>query len=224
MIEVLVASTILIVIVMLLAMLFQQTSVAWRTGQIRARGAMRLRSYIGAIQRDAANAIDGKNIPDNLRCKKSGDGRQLFTGSEIAFYTLTGEGEKRALNYIRYLKDGTRTKYTLPCSTGSGSMEWDVGTPTPVLDFLDNGSVDERNAVAPQGFGFKWTDAQEFDVGATTPLADKNRLPLFITVDADITQKGKLYDVGAESSGPDGIFGDNPDKAPGKDDIRTWAK
>ena len=66
MIEVLVASTILTVIVMMLAMLFQQTSVAWRTGLMRASGFMQLRSYIGAIQRDASAAIDAKNIPSAL--------------------------------------------------------------------------------------------------------------------------------------------------------------
>ena len=221
MVEVLVASTILVVIVMLLAMLFQQTSVAWRTGQARARGAMRLRSYIGAIQRDAAAAIDGKSVPDKLRCKKNGNGKQVFKNDEICFYTLTGEGENRALNFIRYTKDGTRTKYTLPCSTGFGVMEWDVGTPSPVLDFLTGGSTDEKNAVAPQGFSFKWANVVEYDVDGTQLLQD-NRLPLHIMVDAEIVQKGKLYDVGAESSGPDGEFGTDPDKSPGKDDIRTW--
>ncbi len=222
MIEVLVASTILVVIVMMLAMLFQQTSVAWRTGQIRARGAMRLRSYIGAIQRDAANAIDGKTIPIDLRCSVN-SGKQKFTADEIGFYTLTGEGQKRALNYIKYTKDGTRTKYTLPCSTGAGAATWDVGTPSPVLDFLTGVSSDEKNAVAPKGFAFKWSDAVEYDIDGTL-LSQQNRFPLYMTVDAQIVQKGKLYDVGAECSGPDGAFGDNPDKAPGKDDIRTWAK
>ncbi len=232
MIEVLVASTILIVIVMLLSMLFQQTSVAWRTGQIRALGAKALRSYIGTIQRDAAAAFDAKNLPDGMRCKLNGlDGKQFFDIDEngfnnewIGFYTLTGDAYtspfKRSLSFITYRLDGTRTKYEF--SQGV----WKKLDPVSVLDFQQNASTEERNAVKPITFKIKLAidkNDDEYDKNGNL-VAKKNRFPLYLMVDASLKQKGKLYDVGAESSGPDGEFGDNPDKAPGKDDIRTWAK
>jgi type II secretory pathway component PulJ len=71
MIEVLVASTILIVLVMLLAMLFQQTSLAWRTGVKRADGYLQIRALVGAIQRDASQAIDIETLPTLAPCGQS---------------------------------------------------------------------------------------------------------------------------------------------------------
>ena len=219
MIEVLVASTMLVVIVMMLAMLFQQTSIAWRTGQIRAQGAMRLRSYIGAIQRDTAAAFDAKNLPNALLYNNQ---KQSFTSSEIQFYTLNGDSYtfskttpklKRSLCFIIYDVKGTRTKYEL---SESG---WGSAHVTSVLDFLSNASTDEKNAVSPKGFNFHpvlEAGTTEYDkYGASVPAA--NRFPLYMTVDAQFVQKGKLYDVGAESAGPDGAW----DTA---DDIRTWVK
>jgi Tfp pilus assembly protein PilV len=47
MIEVLVASTIMIMIVMMLGMLFQQSSQAWRTGKQRADTYQQVRALFG---------------------------------------------------------------------------------------------------------------------------------------------------------------------------------
>ena len=218
MIEVLVASTMLVVIVMMLAMLFQQTSVAWRTGQIRAQGAMRLRSYIGAIQRDASAAFDAKNLPKQLLYNNE---KQSFRSDEIRFYTLNGDSYtfskntpnlKRSLCFITYDVKGTRTKCEL---SESG---WGAPETTSVLDFLSGASTDEKNAVSPQNFSFQpvLDSGTEYDkYGQSVPAV--NRFPLYMTVDAQFVQKGKLYDVGAESAGPDGTWDT-------KDDIRTWVK
>jgi prepilin-type N-terminal cleavage/methylation domain-containing protein len=87
MIEVMVAATILVVIVMMLGMLFQQTSVAWRTGLMRSDGYMQLRAFIGALQRDASAMIDANQIPQSLLCNNQ---KQKFESGEIRFYTMTG--------------------------------------------------------------------------------------------------------------------------------------
>ncbi len=220
MIEVLVASTILIVIVMLLAMLFQQTSIAWRTGQIRAQGAMKLRTAIGAIQRDASAAIDAKNIPQALLYNNE---QQSFKPGEIRFYTLTGKADtffdtqdgdekavplKRALCFISYTTDGVRTKYAYSSKSG-----WQMVEQTQVLKYLIHKSQDKnKDEVVLQKFQFRW------------PGTSSDGFPLYMWVEATLEQEGVLYDVGAESSGPDKEFGDNSDVKPGKDDIRTWAK
>lgn len=209
MVEVLVASTILIVIVMMMAMLFQQTSVAWRTGLMRARGYMQLRSYIGAVQRDASAAIDAKNLPQRIIDGKS---EQTFSPSKISFYTLSGKDDERALKFITHDTSGKRTESVLKLEGNGG---WGPETSSEVLKFLTESGANDPE-VSPMRFDFKWADGPEYGRDGTK-LSDQNRLPLYITLDAEIIQRGKLYNVGAASAGPDM-------KWDTKDDIRTWVE
>jgi type II secretory pathway component PulJ len=200
MIEVLVASSILIVIVMMLAMLFQQTSVAWRTGLIRSRGYAQLRSYVGTIQRDATAAIDARNLPAKLL---ESNGKQSFTSGKISFYTLSGDENDRSLNYITHDLSGTREHKVLALD---GNGKWDTVSSSDVLKFLSDSNSDDPD-INPLRFEFKWEKNGSYS----------DELPLYIKVDAQVTQKGKLYQVGAASAGPDKIWGT-------KDDIRTWVE
>lgn len=200
MIEVLVASSILIVIVMMLAMLFQQTSVAWRTGLIRSRGYAQLRSYVGTIQRDATAAIDARNLPAKLL---ESNGKQSFTSGKISFYTLSGDENERSLNYITHDLSGTREHKVLALD---GNGKWDTVSSSDVLKFLSDSNSDDPD-INPLRFEFKWEKNGSYS----------DELPLYIKVDAQVTQKGKLYQVGAASAGPDKIWGT-------KDDIRTWVE
>jgi len=227
MIEVMVAATILVVIVMMLGMLFQQTSIAWRTGLMRSDGYMQLRALIGAIQRDASAMIDANQIPKDLR----GKGDQSFGETEIRFYTLSSDLPAksdnspvnfRALNFVEYkeykiegLRTMRRTQYRLQ-SDGSWEDE-DAGTPLDILDFLSdstNPNSEDDPQVSVSGFNVTFRDGNDTDIDGKT-VSGNNRFPLFITVEAKVTQRGRLYDVGAESWGRD----KTPDT---KDDIRTW--
>jgi len=205
MIEVLVASTILVVIVMMLAMLFQQTSMAWRTGVRRADSFMQVRSAVGAIQRDASAAIDASSIPDALKTALGG-GKQTFSGSALQFYTLTGTGfadnrpggmPLRALSYITYSKEGQRTETVLQ-GDGSGWKKPESN----VMKFVTN---KDNLKTSFQGFEPEFGDLPT--VG----------LPLFVILKADIELAGFSYDIGAASAGPDKTWGT-------KDDIRTWVE
>ena len=213
MIEVLVASTILTVIVMMLAMLFQQTSVAWRTGLMRASGFMQLRSYIGAIQRDASAAIDAKNIPAALLHGGGSGDKQSFSANEISFYTLTGVDTNRSLKYVTHYSNGDRQQYRLEW-TGS-AWRWKADQRTTLLNFLTSGSQNKAT-ISPKGFTFKWPSANQYNQQGQL-VSGQNRFPLHLTVEASITQEGKLYEVGAASAGPDRTW--NTD-----DDIRTWVE
>ena len=210
MIEVLVASTILVVIVMMLAMLFQQTSLAWRTGVKRASGYMQLRSVLGAIQRDASAAVDEgaisvKNASGGYRF---GNG-QNFSGS-LQFYTLTGSGYEdpntkkkpyRALKYITYNTAGKRTELLMK---GDGT-----GDPRPsseVLNFVKPSNNNNSPTITISGFEPKYAGAA---IG----------LPLYFTVKAQVTTKGYALDIGAASAGPDGEFGTSAGDPKVKDDI-----
>jgi prepilin-type N-terminal cleavage/methylation domain-containing protein len=203
MVEVLVASTILVVIVMMLAMLFQQTSLAWRTGVRRADGFLQIRSAIGAVQRDASAAIDERTLPKDLR---SQFGQQSFNSSQLRFFTLSGgTGEMpdspskvfRALTYVTYGTDGTRVETKLQ---GDGSPG--IQQRGNVLNVANRAGSKNRPQVGNLRFNAK-------------AGSDPNGLPLYVTIEADVTTTGYGLDIGAGSAGPDKTWDT-------KDDIKTW--
>ena len=207
MIEVLVASTILVVIVMMLAMLFQQTSLAWRTGVKRASGYMQLRSAIGAIQRDASAAVDERTLTPQLKAKLGGS--QKFSGG-LQFYTLTGAGTGmsadpflRSPKYITYSASGARLETYL---TAAGVAQTKNSN---VRDFVK--PTNNKNSPTLLDFTFA-PDSGYSSIG----------LPLYVTVSTKVTTSGYSLDIGAASAGPDGVFGTSPDDPKGKDDIKTW--
>lgn len=210
MIEVLVAASILMIIVMMLGMLFQQTGVAWRVGVRRADAFTQVRSLIGAIQRDAAKAVDQDSIDEDVRALLGG-GNQQLSGSTISFYTLDSTGfflndngkpdptlPKRSVSFITYDTGGSRTETALI----AGGTTRDVST--QVRDFAVRVNA---NAPSTSLDGFQRVD------GPAGPAA----LPLFIYSSAKVTSQGYALEIGAASNGPDG----QPDT---DDDICTWVR
>lgn len=195
MIEMLVAAAILTVLVMMLAMIFQSTSTAWRIGVKRAGGYMRIRSAIGAMQRDASAAVDENTIDPTLRI----GGGQNFSGG-LSFYTLTGTGADpalRAVTHVKYTQDGSRSETKLKASGGT------VSSSSNVLDF-DTGTG-SRSQLSTQITGIS-------PYGAIA-----GGLPLYVTIKAQVTTKGYSLDIGAASAGPDKAWHT-------KDDLQTWVQ
>jgi len=208
MVEVLVASTILVVIVMMLGMLFQQTSLAWRTGTRRAESFMQVRSGVGAIQRDAAAAVDARFLPSQYVTEK-----QNFSGGSLLFYTLTGGVElrsagtplyNRSLKKVTYDTAGNRTETTL-----KGSGGWGTPKRSNVLTFAERQSSRNRPSVSLTSF--------VADYGKAVDNLDSDGLPLAVTFGAKVTTTGNNLDIGAWSYGPDR-------KPNTKDDIKTWVE
>jgi len=79
--ELLVAITVLIVIVMVTALIFQQASVAWGTGTRKAGAETNLRAVMGTIERDLAMAVDDTPFGGNINS---------FNSSSCSFVTLDG--------------------------------------------------------------------------------------------------------------------------------------
>ena len=221
MIEVLVASTIMIMIVMMLGMLFQQSSQAWRTGKQRADTYQQVRALFGSIQRDASTAIDKNSLPK--RVFGSGgvsDDSQSFSGS-LSFYTLTGTGfdddknpseggaiPRRSITYVTY-NGATRTVTTfLPMS--SGGFKEKSSSPQAIVNPSLNGA-------RVQLTGIKAFDEKGSSVGGSV-------FPAFVTVSAGVNSAGvRSFDIGAGSGGPDKTFGKSADDVRGRDDVKTWA-
>ena len=203
MLEVLVASTILVIIVMMLSMLFQQTGIAWRTGVRRAGIFMQARSLIGALQRDAVKAVDENSIDDRLTALLGGG--QDFKADRLSFYTLSGSGfegddivngvPRRSLSFITYNAEGKRTEIPLLANGKPG---------TPVSSVVTVSISGNKNA--PQ------TSPPIFDY---TYAPYNSEFPISMRLKADVTSEGYNLEIGAGSAGPDGAWGT-------KDDIRTW--
>ncbi len=201
MIEVLVASTILTVIVMMLGMLFQSTSLAWRTGVQRADSFMQVRGFFGAIQRDLSAAIDGRDLPATLTSGRS----QQFSSSSLKFFTLTGKGfddsdnPYRSLTYITYDTSGNRTEQKLKASGG-----WDTEVKYNVMTSADR----SINLNKPK---FK-------EVKFIVDKTDSTGFPLFVNIKASVQSSGYTLDIGAASAGPDRNWENT------KDNITTWTE
>jgi hypothetical protein len=190
---------------------------------MRTGGYAQLRSFIGTLQRDASAMIDANRLPKTLL---DGDQEQNFGPDEIQFYTLTGGDTARALNHIKYTRYGNRKQWELKLgqSSATGNAQWEtVGDPngTELLDFLPNKEGQNKPVVTPQNFTVESLPnnvAPQYNRDGTS-LGDNSsqRFPLYLTVDATVEQSGQLYDVGAESAGPDRVWGT-------KDDIRTFVE
>lgn len=59
-IEVMVATTILLLMTVMMGALFRQASSAWDAGNSQAEGGMIVRGVVGAVTRDMATAVDGR--------------------------------------------------------------------------------------------------------------------------------------------------------------------
>ena len=193
---------------MMLAMLFQQTSMSWRTGLRRAEASTQVRSLFGAIQRDAVKAVAQNSIPKDLQTLFA-VGNQNFEGDTLRFYTLSANGfegddiengaARRSLSFIEYETSGKRTETILLAGGGTESMETDV------KDFVKR--VGNKNSPSAELKGFK----------AEWGGNSQQGLPLSVLLDAKVASKGYNLEIGAASAGPDGVWGT-------KDDIRTWAE
>lgn len=212
MIEVLVAATILVIIVMMLGMLFQQTGIAWRVGVRRAAAYSQVRSLIGSIQRDAAKAVDEDAIDDDVR-KMLGGSSQSFSGGTLSFYTLDATGfninssglveetkPKRSVSFVSYETSGKREETFLIAGGGTETVD------TNVRQFATRVGASSTPSTTLGSFDAVWPST-----------GSANGLPLYVKMQATVTSQGYTLDIGAESAGPDGVW--NTD-----DDIRTWAK
>ncbi len=103
-IELLVAMGILMVIVLMMANLFQQSSIAWNTGIRQAEAGLEARAVLGMIQKELSQAV-------------AGEGRSPFavtdSGRTLAFWTLgevTPESGVREARRVTYSFSGGRVR------------------------------------------------------------------------------------------------------------------
>lgn len=119
-IEVLIATAILLVIVMMVSMVFQQQTGAFQSGVDRVKGQTVVRNVVGMVARDIAMAVDSEDY--------EGISANSFASGSISFLTFGGEasGDTLPLQRVTYSSDGTRSVAPVSFS-GNG---WSVGAST----------------------------------------------------------------------------------------------
>lgn len=130
-IEVMVATGILVILVLMVGGLFSQASSVWDSGYVRAEGGMVARAIVGSIQRDLQSAVDGRAF-DGLGfsepVKKSSGGIEFVAFSPID-PSRTSKGD-RGIRKISYQVSAGNVRRTeeLVVSDGfdssSGRAKW----------------------------------------------------------------------------------------------------
>lgn len=192
-IEVLVATTVLMIIVLMVAMVFQQGTWSWTAGTRRADTQMTLRTVLGAIQRDLVDAVDARayglenSFPE-------------VSGSFIGFVAMNGRptanGLTRAPQRIEYsFADGTVTRFATPVLFVNG--KWEAG---------DAGAADPPTVLN----GSRRLKACTF-TSVYAPGSDKLDLPVRVEIEGRVKSEGKDALVQARSLGRDRTRGTKDD-------------
>lgn len=220
MIEILVAMTILTIIVLIVAEIFQQTGLAWSLGLRRADEQSVTRAIVGTLTRDLSMMVDPNNFvigpaeaDESVRSEaldtggvsELGEGGDWLSGSSLAFWVLkptdptASKAETRELAFVEYSVGNTVTRTE---SRYSASGEGTLTTSSTTRFDLGDGSVkfDPLTSASEKGF---------------TSLYD---LPGFtIKVSPVVPVSVNDYEIAVASCGPDGKWGT-------EDDIRSWVE
>ncbi len=193
------ATTILVVIVLMTSMVFHNSTMAWDGGMRKAQAGMLARGVLGAVSREMSMAIDARGV--------GMQGQQEFTSSRVRFFVLgipdRDVNGARALRSIQYSYSGGQIGRTQTDFVWSGGAA-DVGSWTA--------SAVTTSTMADGGDHISGlTFSPSFDP------ADPQGLPLHVDIMMEITQEGNVSYLGAWSLGANG----EDEKGLG-DDITSW--
>jgi hypothetical protein len=207
--EILLAVTVLILIVMMMSLVFQQTQNAWSSGVRTTNVDTTLRTVLGFVERDLTHAIDATpygqfNTTNNIALGVSGvfelmtlDGDATTTTNrlpQLVGYDLHTSVTGSGLDLVRSV---------YPMTVVGGG--WTVGAATNTATL--------NGATPLTKFGITFIGAPAGSAGA---------LPLRADVEAHVQTSAKdqiFAVVSGRSAGPDGVFGTGPSDPAGKDDI-----
>jgi prepilin-type N-terminal cleavage/methylation domain-containing protein len=199
-IEILVATTILLVIVILASLVFQQTTGAYQTGERKVNAQVALRNVVGAMTRDLALAVDSGDY-DGLN--------NNFGSGSMTFVALTGtpgkdahgndDKESRTARLITYSSNGRRTEKATTCTSGkNGRPKWSTKGDAVESLLYDKDAYEDVGS-----FNMDF----EYDWPAEDPEA---KLPERIYIRVELEGSGQAATVGAGSGGRRGW--DSPDE------------
>ena len=178
-IEVLVATALLVMIVGMIGFVFRQSSMSWDSGTRRADGISQIRAVAGAIERDLRLAVDAREF-----------GMQnVFRANSLSFVILSDPDpdnpNDRALEKVEYTPGETVTRKASRLTCKNGKWGTDAGKTWTLLD--SNASSGDNPVV-------KFEPELDDD--------DPEGLPVYVTIQADITTTESFSGLEVLSKGP----------------------
>ncbi len=222
-IEILVAMSILVVIVLIVGGLFQQTSLAWTLGMQRATEQSNVRAVAGALGRDLASMVDPGNLViypsktggDQAGALSEGLGgttSNFVSSGSLKFWALRSPDifdedldASRELVSIEYTASGNKVTRTVSAydtsgkslstseSQGGSTSEFELGDGSISFEAIDEGFADFASPYGSNTAGVR----------------------IVVTPTKPSTITG--YEIYVGSCGPDGIKGN-------EDDIYPWGE
>lgn len=217
-IELMVAMAVLGIIVVMMAALFQQTSVSWKAGDTQSKRYSLLRGALGAIERDLVSAVDARVLFRDMDQLKE----QKFSASGMTFFIL--KAPTRDLSdgdYAKRQREIHKITYKLGGTVERTEEYWnnDRFDSASTVDLLAGGSISEVDGSAGSGNADENISVSVSYVNRHGGSSlDDGEIPSAVLLKVSIDNEFlKTYDVGVMSRGPDGL--EDTD-----DDIRTWVK
>lgn len=184
-IEVMVATTILMIIVIMVGNIFRHSTSAWETGYSTAEGASGVRSVLGTVERELAQAIDGRayGLSDPV----------VVSGNSIEFYRYSEPIKKGSTD-----RELQKIKYTF----GKNNVTRSLNGKSVTL-FSKQASVG-GNSETDVDFDVGCIEIEESDLNLNSELKGKGWTVPSVWVRARIVRTSSFAGMEARSYGPDG--------------------
>lgn len=201
-IEVLVATLILLIIVLMIGSIFRQGTSAWDTGYARAEGGMIVRGVVGSIQRELSTAVDGRVFPGAWTSPDPVD----VQSSEVSFICLkeSTAPDEREPWLITYRWGGKKMERRARLLK-AGASGWSTGREVSSVIYSEEGQDDQKSIYSAD---FKFEAISRF-TGVRTKESKTFEDDVFwnipyVTIKVELTRTSSFSGLEVRSWGPDG--------------------
>lgn len=207
-IELVVATAVLLVLTLIIGALFRQALSAWDTGRIRGEGGMIVRGLVGTVSKDLTTAVDGRPY---------GKGLPRASGSSLDFVCLraaepAANPARFEVHHITY----SGAKRTDEVRTASGWKQVSsVDLAASDSTAFSIKSVEYKELGMPSGASGNGRD-YETDTGFSAKWGGSEG-PSAVKIRVTFQEKGRFEGLAVRSRGPNGVGDEDGSKA--ADDI-----
>ena len=205
-IEVMVATLILLIIVLMIGSIFSQGTSAWDTGYARAEGGMIVRGVVGSIQRELSMAVDGRLFPGAWTASDPVD----VHSSRVTFIcfkesAIEGSTLVREPWLIAYEWGGREmTRSAKPLKVNASGV-WSTGSEVSSTIYSEDNQDDKKSIYSAD---FKFDAVDNFDgVRPHESTAFEGdiywNIP-YVTIKVELVRTSSFSGLEVRSWGPDG--------------------
>jgi len=196
-IEVMVATAVMLIMVVMIGALFRQASSSWDSGYATSEGGMAVRSISGALTRDLATSIDGRIYGLSAPVVVSGNSVEMICYKPA---TSTSGSYRRELHRIKYVGGSSVSRQD---SVLDGKSWRSLGSSTIYAGGTGaNGAKCEFSAADPIDAKYRTRDYEDDAPDFNSDVAWE--IPS-VKVRLQLTRTGAFSGLTVVSHGPDGL-------------------